>query len=74
MEHVSSPCILYKLVFQHSQIVNECKFLFMEKVQLINAEEMTEIECFPPLLTKTFSASSLSTKKALNERLIDWED
>jgi len=52
-------------MFQDSQIVNESKFFSMEKVQLINAEEMTEIEShhFPPLLTKRFSASSLSTKK-----------
>ena len=52
---------------QDSQIVNERKFFSMEKVQLINAEEMTEIEShhFPPLLTKRFSALSLSTKKSL---------
>ena len=37
---------------QDSQIVNERKFFSMEKVQLINAEEMTEIEShhFPPPL------------------------
>lgn len=32
-------------MFQDSQIVNESKFFSMEKVQLINAEEMIDAQC-----------------------------